>query len=387
MATATLTTITPVHVGSGQKLLRNFDFVAKDEKVGFIDLEKVVNIIGVDQIAQLTTVIEQKKSLMDYLQNGRGLKNIQLEDICSRIAVNRAAQSRANELKELYHTSLKGACIPGSSLKGAIKTALWARACTVDFLNELTINDFKNRKGKWDSEKIDQKLFGNNPNEKTTRFLKVGDIHFKDVQTCIYEVGIYNKHHDDEWRFKENQFFLAECLPDNAVASFELILDKKWFEKNTEYYPNNWNSKTKEAINKSTLDFLKQLNTYTLKMIDTEIKELKEANFENRTGFYQNEGTEMLDWLDKVYRQAEKIDHESQPAAVIRVGGNSGWSFMTGSWVKDVPETVLDDDSYLSIRKTVQRGKSYNDDLWPKTRKMITGEGIPLGFVKISLAS
>lgn len=380
MATATLTTITPVHVGSGQKLLRDFDFVVKDGKVGFIDLEKVVSIIGIEHIAQFTSEIEKKSSIMDYLRNGRGLKNILLEDICSRICVNRASSSRANELKEQYHSSLKGACIPGSSLKGSIKTALWERASTSDFLQSLKVDDFKNRKGKWDSENIDKKLFGENPNEKSTRFLKVGDVHFNSPKTGIYEIGIFNKF-SNSWGFKDGQFFLAECLPIGLTGKFEIIIDRDWFNKNKKHYPHKWNTSTTTFLGRENSQILKELNAYTLDQLDTEIKELENENFDR-----QIEGNEMLNNLDKILRLGEEIQNTNEPSAIIRLGGNSGWTFMTGGWIKNVPESVLDERNYNSIRKIIQRNKDYpNMALWPKTRKMTTS-GFPLGFVKISLS-
>lgn len=384
MATATLTTITPVHVGSGQKMLRDFDFLVKDGKVGIIDLEKVISIIGIDKITQLTSVIENRESIFDYLRNGRGLDNINIEDICTRMCVNRAPNSRANELKEHYHTSLKGPCIPGSSLKGSIKTALWESVCKKEFLETLSVEDFKNRKGKWDNEKIDQKLFGNNPNEKATRFLKVSDVHFNLPKTSIYEIGIFNKF-SNSWGFKDGQFFLSECLPIGITGKFELKIDNDWLKKNKEFYPNKWNTPTVMSLDKDGIELLKDLNKYTIAIIKDEYNILKDAGFANNSNLEDSPANKMLSNLSKVYSLAKGIEHNNEPSAIIRLGGNSGWTFMTRGWIKYVPEEVLDDQNYSSIRKTIQRNKIYHEDFWPKTRKMTTS-GMPLGFVKISLS-
>ncbi|TAD85876.1 MAG: type III-A CRISPR-associated RAMP protein Csm5 [Bacteroidetes bacterium] len=378
MATATLTTLTPVHVGSGQKLLRNFDFIVEDGRVGFIDLEKVVAIIGIEQIAQLTAVIEKRGSLVDFLRKGRGLTNVKLEDICYRIASQKASGSVANELKEQYHTLLKGACIPGSSLKGAIKTFLWQKSATDDFLQSLRIEDFKNKRGKWDSENIDKKLFGQNANEKVTRFLKIGDVHFEVPKTGVYEVGIYNKQFTS-WAFKEGQYFLAECLPIGLNGYFEFKIDGKWMNKNIEKHPEKWKKNATYNLNKTSYDFLKDLNTYTLDMLDAEIKELEGEGFAN-----DNVGNTMLDNLDKVFKLGDNIERTQEPSAIVRLGGNSGWTFMTGNWINSVPTNVIDENNFTSIRKTIQRNKQYDMNLWPKTRKMTT-KGMPLGFVKITI--
>jgi hypothetical protein len=83
MATATLTTLTPVHVGSGQTLKKGFDFIQEGNKIGFLDLDKIVNLIGVDSIPQLSAAIEKGEPLGDFLRKGRGFKSFKLEDIIS----------------------------------------------------------------------------------------------------------------------------------------------------------------------------------------------------------------------------------------------------------------------------------------------------------------
>src|SRR5690606_23020834 len=127
MSRATLTTLTPVHVGNGRKYQRNFDFIVEHNRIGFIDLHKVFGIIGGSQqtINLITDVIERKQNLMDTLKSKCGKSNIKLEDISNKIInINGQLPQNVIELKEHYSTSLKGICIPGSSLKGAIKTAI-----------------------------------------------------------------------------------------------------------------------------------------------------------------------------------------------------------------------------------------------------------------------
>lgn len=382
MARATLTTLTPVHIGNGQKLIRNLDFIVEQERVGFIDLEKIVGIIGVEQIGQITQVIEKRGSLVEFLQKGREQINLKLEDICHRIASQKSAGSVANEMKEQYHTSLKGACIPGSSLKGAIKTAIWERLATKEKQANWNQRDYgRERNGNLDKffdSAIDKKLFGPNANEKTTRFLKVGDIHFPDICTSVYEVGIFNAGYEG-WAFKNGQSFLAECIPDQSSSHFELKLDKEWFNRNKTIYPEKWSGLFTEFITGGSVSFCSLLNNFLSKQLGYELEDLKKEEFDN-----DEEGEEMLQQIVSIKTMADTFLRNQESSAIIRVGGNSGWNFTTGGWVKSASEKALNTVDYNAMRRTIQRGKTYDMELWPKTRKM-TMAGLPLGFVKITL--
>lgn len=122
MATAKLTTLTPVHVGSGEKLLRDFDFIVQDGKIGFLDLEKVVAKIGLERLPQLTAEIE-KRNVRAFLKTA--LPKESLAEVYSRFTNTHGhISSTTGELKTHFRTAIEGPCIPGSSLKGSLRTAM-----------------------------------------------------------------------------------------------------------------------------------------------------------------------------------------------------------------------------------------------------------------------
>ena len=381
MALARLTTLTPVHIGSGEKLLRDFDFIMKDDKVGFLDLEKVVEKIGVERLPQLTAEIE-KKSVKSYLE--KTIPQEPFEELCKRTATNRASNSKCNELKEQYHTSLLDASIPGSSVKGVIKTVFFEKIANSDFLEKLSPNDYGrlkfNKKTRQEERvfkdgNIEQKIFGYNANEKTTRFLKIGDAHFPGIKTSVYEIGILNAGYND-WQFKDGSSFLTECIPPKSISTFQFKLDEEWLKLNKKYHPEKWTKPSNSLMEKNGTAFCSLLNSYTSRLINYEFDDLEEAEFDS------NEvGNEMLDKLGEIKNMADEALRNQSNFAILRVGGNSGWNFTTGGWVKS---SALPDDEYDNLRRTVQRGKTYKMGLWPKTRKM-TMNGIPLGFVKIEM--
>lgn len=369
---AILKTLTPVHIGSGQTLNKNIDFGQEGNQIGFFDLDKIVQLIGVENIEQLTSTINQNKSMLDFLRNGRGLKN-PITYFCERTSLVKDISLTTTQLKEQYRTSLKGVCIPGSSIKGSIKTAIWDDLLSNDILKKLTTENLKNRRGKWSDAYLDKKLFGNTANDKSTRFIKIGDIHFPDVQTEIHETVIINQHFNN-WRKKEGNSFLIECIPVGKEAEFNIKLDEDLLIKNKEKYPQIFDNLKTNFINDFS-SLSKVINAYTLAILKWEIGDLEDRNFENI-----NEGNEMLDKYNAIAQMIDKLlDNEF----IIRVGANSGWRFMTGGWVTKEALSISDAD-YDSLKKAIQK-KSYPANfLLPKTRKT-NSEGWPFGFVKVSL--
>lgn len=375
MAIATLTTLTPVHVGSGETLQRGFDFVQKDGRIGFLDLDKIVDKIGINSIPQLTAQIENRKPLMDL----PALRSLGIEDVSTTVVPAAGTSTTVQELKTHYRTALRGLCIPGSSIKGAIKTAIWETLMTDDVANSLQPNAFKNRRGKWNSDNIDKLLFGKDANTKSTRFLKVGDCAFGKEQAAeVKEVGIYNAFRNG-WDFK-NETLLAEVVPEKATAPFSIKLDTLLFERNIKAYPSFWSSSAIEFLKGSPAEFCQLINSYTLKQIQNEWYELEAAEFN-----LFEDGANMMDELTNVSEQAEKLQKQNAAAFVLRIGGHNGWNFTTGGWMKKgVIKETLSETDYSNLRRTIQRRDYGNMELWPKTRKM-TMAGMPLGFVKIEM--
>ena len=222
---ATLTTLTPVHIGNGTTYNKNIDFIQSENKIGIIDEKKVLNLIGTENINQWVSAIDNGGNEFFDLLKQRGWNN-ELEHISSRICELKNTETKSTQLKEQYRTAIKGACIPGSSLKGAIKTCIFDYLTSDDdFINQCKIDDLKiGNKEKWSDSQTDNKIFGKTANEKSTRFLKIGDIHFGNINTDIINVGILDKYHE-QWDFKLGQQYYAESIPSGATTNFQMKID------------------------------------------------------------------------------------------------------------------------------------------------------------------
>ena len=190
---AKLTTLTPVHIGNGITYNKGLDFIQRDEQIGIIDEGKVLELIGRENIRQWVSLIEEydpdkdfkKQPLLDLLA-GRGFKITDLREISSRICQLKNKNNSSSQLKEHFRSSLYGITIPGSSLKGSIRTCVLDDLIDKKYYN-FSVSDIKYEKGKtatghpkvdWKFDTVDRKVFGPTANEKSTRFLQVGDIHF-----------------------------------------------------------------------------------------------------------------------------------------------------------------------------------------------------------------
>src|SRR5690606_6100009 len=130
MAFAKITTLTPIHVGSGQVYSRDIEFIEEGGGIGLIDPNKVGDLIGHSKadIDQWVRAIENKVPLIDFLRNNRGLKNVTIEEISERVLDVKGNSRGIKQLRAQMFSSIKGLTIPGSSIKGAIRTAKIGRA-------------------------------------------------------------------------------------------------------------------------------------------------------------------------------------------------------------------------------------------------------------------
>jgi len=384
---ATLTTLTPVHIGNGTTYNKNIDFIQSENKIGIIDEKKVLNLIGTENINQWVSAIDKGGNEFINLLKQRGWNN-ELEHISSRICELKNTKTKSTQLKEQYRTAINGACIPGSSLKGAIKTCIFDYLTSDDdFINQRKIDDLKTWKDskdfktgnnirkneKWSDSKTDNKIFGKTANEKSTRFLKIGDIHFGNINTDIINIGILNKYYE-KWDFKTGQQYYAESIPSGATANFQMKIDTILLVKNIEKYPSLWDSKKTEPFNNGVENLCEIINGSTISSLNFELATLENENIDESI---KNK------IISELKNLAYIIENRSENEIIIRIGANSGWRFTTAAWVLKL-EDKMNENQINSLRKTIQKKDYSNMELWPKTRKIST-DGQLFGFVKIKI--
>ena len=118
MSKVKIQTLTPIHIGSGEFLKNNSDFVeykdGGDSYISIIDPKKILDLIGVEHINDWVNLIERKGDTKEYV--ARMGKNATPNNYALRTLANYASSVKKEDtLKECIHDGMGRAYIPGVS--------------------------------------------------------------------------------------------------------------------------------------------------------------------------------------------------------------------------------------------------------------------------------
>lgn len=365
MNVAEITTLTPVHVGSGSKALKNIDFLyfEKLEQVTILDTVKVMQILGAEKISLWTDCIERGDELLNLLKTIK--EPLLPADISLRmIRANLIGPNQKKDIKEQLHSGLGVPLIPGSSIKGSIRTALF-----VYFIKKNEFSDVKNfnmlqNNYKFRDTKLNKKYFGNSPDVDILRFLNVMDAAFATTECYCSEVVNYK---DNCWQKDDKYTQLIEAIPAKETASFMINYN--------EIAAKNWKDKEFNEFNDNLLrleSLFKIINEHTLYLIQSE------------QNFWAQEGQKLpnmvTNYLNILGNLTETIKNLGEYECVLRLGWGIGFLSMTGSW-----HGAMKNQDYIALAQDLRYPKKYNPrTVFPKTIRLLK-DGIPLGFIKIKL--
>lgn len=356
--------ITPVHVGNGHQPALHVDYLvfAREGLVAILDDLKVLEIIGREQVPIWIRCIEERASLLDYLKKRK--PDLRASDVAKRvIPMADSGLEQAASFREFIRDARGMPYLPGSSLKGAIRSSLMAKALSIRYPDQeerIPGNLLFGPDRKPTANKLEEMLFGSNPNQDVFRLLKLTDAHFQ--ETALYRVSIYSLTHGG-WKEKRGNRGYAECIPEGSIAKTHIRLDNS--ELTTRQLP-CWKT-TKSIFNFDAL--FGEINKNTRNLLDDEIQ-------------YWEEDTKYLPppgYLQQLRMAREMIDDQGDQAALLRCGYGTGWYDKAGIWA----DAFLDDQAHEAVVRTVQSGKRYPEDFpVPKTRKL-SGNGLPFGFISL----
>jgi len=164
-----VTTLTPLHIGSGRDLLHEYDYALANgqtwriNEAALLDAQPLDDPKMADQLARtpparLLRPVDFKPESSNFRYVIKGMPRAQGE----------GAQVR-EQIKDLYDRPY----LPGSSLKGALRTALgwqlWADRRVRPEARRL------GRSRQWAAQDYEHELFGPNPNRDLLRALQVSD--------------------------------------------------------------------------------------------------------------------------------------------------------------------------------------------------------------------
>ena len=163
-----ITVLSPLHVGSGRELLRGYDFVAHQGRTWRIDedalLEAALGGGAFDDALMRRPAAELLRS--EDFEPGSGLFRYVIEGTPH-------ARSEGSQVVEQVKDAFDRPYLPGSSLKGALRTVLaWGMYDAEE--RQPDLGRLKRRRS-WAAQPLEQALFGRDPNHDWLRALRVRD--------------------------------------------------------------------------------------------------------------------------------------------------------------------------------------------------------------------
>lgn len=376
MSKVNIQTLTPIHIGSGNFLRHNTDFVAWKESagnyIGIVDPRKVLDLIGVDEIGNWVSMIELGKDTKEFVKQKSGCDSPKLYS--TRFFKNNANVQPNDTLKECIHDGLGRAYIPGSSIKGAIRTAVLATLSKGEYgLEQQVCRMGRNGRASVTAKHIESKLFGNDPNSDIFRFLLVGDAYFKhgsEMSTRLINLNIREKQN----LVDKSKSQIVEAISSNCYSEAQIKINLGY---------NIWAS-SKWLLNaKSTLGNLPKemsdleslftlINKHTQNLLCDEIELWNEVQ---EFGCIGAEG-----YIDKLC-DIQKVINSciNGKECVLRLGHASGWRFITGAWAENLKN--FESDVVPASRPGNFKYKDYD---FPKSRRLDEASNV-FGFIKLSL--
>lgn len=165
-----VTTLSPLHIGTGRELMQDFDYAVHNGKTwrldeaAFLEAQKAEDPAVMKQL--MSTLPTQLLNPQDFNENSEYFRYV--------IKCTPRSQQPGSILREQIKTANDCLYLPGSSFKGALRTALaWQGWQEKGLKPERTKID--ERRPKFAARDYERALFGNDPNHDLFRALLVGD--------------------------------------------------------------------------------------------------------------------------------------------------------------------------------------------------------------------
>lgn len=365
--------LSPIHIGSGEKYTAS-EYVKSKAKT---NKGNILNIIKRMDVSSYFSSLDENKK--DDLLRDLSNPNFNLGNFDSRISNSYVKYKAIDKTKkEIYPSqeiaeaikTLNELYIPGSSIKGAIKTAILFNELDGRLISKISKNILS------DNGSVIKKNYGRFMNDifasnkappkappaqwDIMKFLQVSDTNTIKSPT-IYDVATVMA----SFKWGDNEFYSKNKRTHEPILIYlETIARGKKLSF--------------EIRNHYDYDIFKSLGLDDKKHL-IDIKNIKRYIFNFSKSLIRNEiefsEDYEIDYLNKFYLNLEKQNSIDNP--VLRVGGGSGFLATTvGLKIMDHDETIFE-----RIRKGT-RGKTY-DYSFPKSRKITQVGEMPLGWIQL----
>ena len=357
-------TLSPVHIGSGEKYLNHLDYLINGQKIQIFDKRKLFNFV--EKNCNEYEVLEFTKSIANrYLSGWLKEKQIDLKEIILK-SYNIASANMPREIQVHVKDGAGVPVIPGSSLKGALRTAI-LRDLKQKYCNEALQNtldrieresNFRDRELKFLDQTIAKKALGKDPNHNIMRLLSVGDFTFEESSLALLEAVIKSLSTTGTLAEKTFKIYPEVLMPGQQGRGIIT------FDKFLSWEDSKYNGEIFHFKAELSLEYLIHVvNNTSLNIIRKEITFFEERN----------------PTVAKFYNKLQsELDSLAEDELITRIGWGSGWNSITGELLSS---KHLTDD----LRRKLKLAPHRLEFDFPKTRKLarVGSELQPLGWVKL----
>lgn len=357
MSIIQIKTLTQVHIGNGSFLQQGNDFVVNNEEDN-----SDVYILSIDRLSKLIGINVSSVSLwMKSIEDGdpasflkKYIKGHPYTEYAKRRITNYAKfSSKSLTLKECIHDGMGRPYIPGSSIKGAIRTAVLAYL-TGNVIRTAMAECNTPEERKKTIAGMEKRLLGRTTDTDVFRFLCTGDAFFhRGSEIAVKQINLNITESDRVKDFSKNQ--IVEAIGFGEASSFRLTIQERFFE---------------QTKIKGEQGLFEVINNHTRKLVEEEID------------YWDGYAEDVQDYVASMEDILNDINDCRPDECVLRIGQGSGWRFITGAWLEAVDRDIFRNEIVPLCRpKNNQHYRQYD---FPKTRR-IDDESYVFGFVKLRI--
>lgn len=345
--------LSPVHIGCDieKNWQQGMDFVIKSGKIFKLNLSKILKSPRVDTERLSSALAAGNRDAISAMLNSIDIRNIADRQFGLPVNGLNIKEIRPNISNQLTDKAI----IPGSSLKGAIRSIL--------------LNKFIKKRP--DSDRLDEAEYFGSIGDSFMKYLRISDIEFEN--TALINTKIYNLQEKNKGSFsggwKKSQ---RETEDRFSNAGFNTVYEAL-MPQNTGY--GRITIEKDKITDISDIESLfSTINDYSNDYI------LQEGEFFEK---YKGNSSDII--IDSLAEILDNIPTDANDSCVLRLGAGSGFHSITGNW--QFKKHEIDRISNYGGRN---RGM-YHNRKSAKSRKIAIWDGngtrnfAPMGFIKITV--
>lgn len=357
-------TLSPLHIGSGERLHKDFDYVVERKKTWILDndviSQEIYSVQGADDLFQRLVDGAPAGTLLsreDFQEDSKLFRYVMEGQPSAKIV---GAELQAH-IKDCWDHPY----IPGSSLKGALRTAFLYYAFDTS-KQRFRVEDSGDKSPKFAAQQLERQFLGKNPNYDVFRLLAVSDSNALDPKGILRlsNINVFTGG-------KEQAPIALECIQPDTVFEATLTLDRALMEG---IVPNSqilgWEAETIKR----------------LKVIDQIVNKFTFGRITSQKAYWKNY-PQMMGFYTQLIRNLSEIEERKQKAFILQLGWGGGWDSKTlGDHLTRDPETfyrLVQKFRALDPQKKFKKGNRY-----PASRRVLMQKEIPLrplGWIRVDM--